>query len=125
MKFNFNINRIRFRVGSGQRGESWVVGICITRGNGALNGALQPVPAKRSILGSALLHMFLSDGQGVLQFGLFDSESFTTLWASTCAFKSYFTFLHNAQEFARLLQFWKAVFFRQKFARMHASSAPP
>src|SRR6266436_7253235 len=78
MKFNFNITRIRFLVGSGQRGESWVVGICIPWGNGALNGALQPVPAKRSILGSALLHMFLSDGQGVLQFGLFDSESFTS-----------------------------------------------
>jgi hypothetical protein len=31
----------------------------------------------------------------------------------------------DAQEFARLLQFWKALFFRQKFARMHASPAPP
>ena len=38
MKFNFNINRIRFRAGSGQRGESRTVGICIPRGNGALNG---------------------------------------------------------------------------------------
>src|SRR6266404_9357245 len=36
-----------------------------------------------------------------------------------------FTFLHNAQEFARLLQFREALYFRQKFARMHASSAPP
>ena len=39
MKFNFNITRIRFRAGSGQRGESWMAGICIPRGKGALNGA--------------------------------------------------------------------------------------
>ena len=38
MKFNFNITRIRFRAGSGQRGESWMAGICIPRGKGALNG---------------------------------------------------------------------------------------
>jgi len=38
MKFNFNMNRIRFRVGRGQRGESRIAVICITRGNGALNG---------------------------------------------------------------------------------------
>ena len=30
----------------------------------------------------------------------------------------------DAQEFARPLQFWKALFFCQKFARMHASPAP-
>src|SRR5258708_6989958 len=33
--------------------------------------------------------------------------------------------LNNAQEFARLLQFRKALFFCQKFARMHTSPAPP
>ena len=38
MKFNFNITRIRFRTGSGQRGESWMAGICIPRGKGPLNG---------------------------------------------------------------------------------------
>jgi hypothetical protein len=38
MKFNFNINRIRFGVGGGQRSPSPMDVICITRGNGALNG---------------------------------------------------------------------------------------
>src|SRR6266478_5365899 len=35
-----------------------------------------------------------------------------------------FTFLHNAQEFARLLQFREALFFRQKLPRVHASPTP-
>jgi hypothetical protein len=38
MKFNFNINRIRFRVAPGQRSQSRMVVISITRGKGALNG---------------------------------------------------------------------------------------
>src|ERR1700686_4683203 len=38
MKFNFNMDRIRGEGGRGQRTESPVVVICITRGIGGLNG---------------------------------------------------------------------------------------
>ena len=38
MNFNFNISRIRFRAGAGQRTASRIAVICITRRNGALNG---------------------------------------------------------------------------------------
>src|SRR5208282_604937 len=38
MKCNFNISRIRFREGGGQRSESPIAVICITWEKGALNG---------------------------------------------------------------------------------------
>src|SRR4030081_3820831 len=99
MKFNFNISRIRFRVGSGQRGESWVAGICITRGNGALNGEWRCVFLKNLLVESRASP---PGGAGEMAVAPLD----------------------HAQEFARLLPFWEALFFRQKFARVHASPAP-
>src|ERR1700681_3855408 len=99
MKFNFNINRIRFRAGSGQRGESRMVGICITWGNGAFNGEWR----------CAFLKNLLVESRASPPGGTGETPVAP---------------LDHAQEFARLLQFWKALFFRQKFTRMHTSSAP-
>src|ERR1700674_2561549 len=67
MKFNFNITRIRFRVGNGQRGESRTVGICIPWGKGALNGETSSFQNKDQLLCGARLRKLFSCSAAVFR----------------------------------------------------------
>src|ERR1039458_4745251 len=97
MKCNFNINRIRFREGGGQRSESRIVVICVTGGKGQ---------------GAAW------GGRGKLAWGEPGAPARRDGRDPVAP-------LNDPQELAYLLQFRKQFFFRQKLLRMHASPAPP